>query len=154
MHKALQNESANIIVEGANALMLDIDFGELNDCYAILTAVKVSCKILSWSPLPCPLVETSSTRPRAMGKGKSAFKYLWMISHPVVNFGWHQSHLRNCSISLNKIEKLENWWLVDTWLYKSQVQTCLTLNRVSSVRKKSGKNHMYSQSQGIVYQVR
>ena len=28
MHKALQNESANIIVEGANALMLDIDFGE------------------------------------------------------------------------------------------------------------------------------
>ena len=28
MHKALQNESANIVVEGANALMLDIDFGE------------------------------------------------------------------------------------------------------------------------------
>lgn len=27
MHKALQNESANIVVEGANALMLDIDFG-------------------------------------------------------------------------------------------------------------------------------
>jgi len=30
MNKALQNESAKIIVEGANALMLDIDFGELN----------------------------------------------------------------------------------------------------------------------------
>lgn len=29
MHKALQNESAKIIVEGANALMLDIDFGGL-----------------------------------------------------------------------------------------------------------------------------
>ena len=29
MHKALQNESAKIVVEGANALMLDIDFGEL-----------------------------------------------------------------------------------------------------------------------------
>jgi len=29
MNKALQNESANIVVEGANALMLDIDFGEL-----------------------------------------------------------------------------------------------------------------------------
>ena len=29
MNKALRNESANIIVEGANALMLDIDFGEL-----------------------------------------------------------------------------------------------------------------------------
>ena len=28
MHKALQNESANIVVEGANALMLDIDFGK------------------------------------------------------------------------------------------------------------------------------
>lgn len=28
MNKALQNESANIIVEGANALMLDIDFGK------------------------------------------------------------------------------------------------------------------------------
>ena len=29
MNKALQNETSNIVVEGANALMLDIDFGKL-----------------------------------------------------------------------------------------------------------------------------
>ena len=33
MHKALQNESAKIVVEGANALMLDIDFGGLFTCF-------------------------------------------------------------------------------------------------------------------------
>ena len=33
MHKALQNESAKIIVEGANALMLDIDFGGFLTCF-------------------------------------------------------------------------------------------------------------------------
>ncbi|KAK2568602.1 Adenylosuccinate synthetase [Acropora cervicornis] len=50
MHKALQNESAKIIVEGANALMLDIDFGTYPFVTSSSCAVGAVCTGLGIPP--------------------------------------------------------------------------------------------------------
>lgn len=50
MHKALQNESAKIIVEGANALMLDIDFGTYPYVTSSSCAVGAVCTGLGIPP--------------------------------------------------------------------------------------------------------
>lgn len=47
MHKALQDKANNILVEGANALMLDIDFGT----YPMVTSSNCSIGKLKWQKL-------------------------------------------------------------------------------------------------------